>query len=156
MKRIDIGQTIAIVANVGVIVGIVALILELDQNSDAISLQARAILLASRAEDQRTLATNAGGLADLYEKARAGEELTSAEDWRLVVDRSSTIHNFEALYREVLQGNLSEQDIPLLQWRGAYADSFGLDGFFERTKENYDPAFVEFFERNVVQRVSVR
>jgi hypothetical protein len=156
MKKIDLGQKISILANIGVVVGIVALIFELDQNSDAIRLQARAVLLATRAEDQRTLATNAGGLADLYEKARAGEELTSAESWRLVVDRSNAIHTFEALYREVVEGNLSEDDIPLLQWRGAYQDSFGLDRFFENTKDNYNPAFVDYFERNVVQRATVR
>ena len=39
MKKIDLGQAITILANIGVLAGIVALIVEIDQNSDHLALQ---------------------------------------------------------------------------------------------------------------------
>ena len=41
MKKIDLGQTITILANVGVIVGIVFLAIELRQNNELLGQQAR-------------------------------------------------------------------------------------------------------------------
>ncbi len=41
MKKIDLGQTISILANVGVIGGIVFLAFELRQNSEQLEIQAR-------------------------------------------------------------------------------------------------------------------
>ncbi len=41
MKKIELGQTIAILANVGVIAGILFLAIELRQNNEALGLQAR-------------------------------------------------------------------------------------------------------------------
>jgi hypothetical protein len=41
LKKIDLGQTIMILANVGEIAGIVFLAFELQQNNEALDLQAR-------------------------------------------------------------------------------------------------------------------
>ena len=41
MKKIDFGQMFAILANVGVLVGIVFLAVEIQQNSEALGVQAR-------------------------------------------------------------------------------------------------------------------
>jgi len=41
MKKIDLGQMIGILANIGVIAGIVLLAVEIDQNSQALGVQAR-------------------------------------------------------------------------------------------------------------------
>ncbi len=41
MKKIELGQTIAILANVGVIAGILFLAIELRQNNEALGLQSR-------------------------------------------------------------------------------------------------------------------
>ena len=44
MKRIDLGQTLNTLANVGVIAGIVFLAVELDQNNEFLELEARETL----------------------------------------------------------------------------------------------------------------
>ena len=41
MKNLDVGQTITILANVGVIAGIILLAVEIDQNNQALGTQAR-------------------------------------------------------------------------------------------------------------------
>ena len=53
MKKLDLGQTISILANVGVLAGIVILIIEIDQNNDALTFQARTMLPTARSAEQQ-------------------------------------------------------------------------------------------------------
>jgi len=66
MKKIDVGQTITILANIGVIAGIILLAYEISQNSEAIRLQAAQsnlntfyaidLLIAEGGTDEQSLA----------------------------------------------------------------------------------------------------
>lgn len=146
MKKIDFGQAITILANVGVVVGIIILVVEIDQNNDALAFQARAMLTAARTAQQETIVQNAGGIVDLMDKVRRGDELTWADEFRLNVRHSNVIRNYEALYREVVNGTLTEDDIPIPQWRGTLLTDIGLREWFERNalEGDLDPDFVRF------------
>ena len=74
MKTIDFLQAITILANIAVIIGIVVLIVEVDQNSASQAFQARALLLTARVDGQSVIVQNAGGIVDLLEKVRTGQE----------------------------------------------------------------------------------
>jgi len=148
MKKIDLGHTIQIVANVGVIAGIVFLALELRQNSEVLSYQARSSLIATKVAQQLPVITNDGGLAAAWIKDDAGEPLTAVENFQLRVMRNMTLETYAALYREVAQGLLSEADIPIRQWASTL-QSRRMREYWEVAKVDQDPSFIQFVE-NVV------
>jgi hypothetical protein len=75
LKKLDLGQTITILANIGVIAGIIFLGIEMGQ-SQRIALSDIYINLAAvQIEADNAIADN----ADIWSKGNAGEELTSAE-----------------------------------------------------------------------------
>lgn len=82
MKKIDLGQTIAIVANLAVLIGILLLVLELNQTSQATEGQTRNDIANQQISLILQRAINPA-LADLNMKARAGELLTDLEDAQL-------------------------------------------------------------------------
>jgi hypothetical protein len=83
MKRIDLGQTIAVLANLGVIAGIALLAVELRQNNFLLSQQAKANLAADISAFNEAFYLNTGGLATLILKAQQGGDLTPEEAFRL-------------------------------------------------------------------------
>jgi hypothetical protein len=85
MKRIDLGQTIAILANVGVIAGIVFLALELRQNQASLD-EANALNRADSATEAlqyfnevRTLLAQDEKLSAIWLSGKAGNDLTSVD-----------------------------------------------------------------------------
>ena len=152
MKKIDLGQTITILANVGVIAGIVFLGFELRQNNTLLKSQARSNLDANRLTLQLSVIENTGGIAELIVRARSGEELSRADEYRLTVRRGVTLNNFESGYRELSSGALDEEDIPLGQWSSVFLSNPGMMDFWEGVKQTAEPEFVQFMEENVISR----
>ena len=79
MKKVDLGQTISILANLGVIAGIVFLAVELRQNNSLMAAQARFNQLSAQAETHIILAENPD-LAWALVRANNNEELTPGEE----------------------------------------------------------------------------
>ncbi len=152
MKKIDLGQIITILANFGVIAGIVFLGFELRQNNTLLKSQARSNLDANRLTLQLSVIENTGGIAELIIRARSGEELSRADEYRLAVRRGFTLNNFESGYRELSSGALDEEDIPVRQWSSAFLSNPGMMDFWERNKQTAAPEFVRFMEENVISR----
>ena len=150
MKRIDLGQTISILANLGVIAGIMFLAFELQQNNDLLASQARATLLTARVTQQELMATNAGRLAEIVITSRKGEALTTTEMSQLRAYWSLMLYNFAAMHREVVDGPLDETDIPRGQWAANFQVHPNLLEFWEAAKVDFDPAFAQFIEQRVM------
>jgi len=94
MRRINLGQTVTILANLGVLVGILLLVYELNQNREMMRSQTRDSiaemlinLLALEASDPR--------ISEIYVKRASGEPLTPVE-----ADRFQTIQWAYWRYRE--------------------------------------------------------
>ena len=79
MKKIDLGQTITILANIGVIAGIDFLALEVHQNNELMSAEARRSRTESSELAFRAIAENAD-IAEIFVKARQGQELSAVEE----------------------------------------------------------------------------
>ena len=77
MKKIDLGQSIGILANLGVIAGIVFLGLELRQNNSLLAAQARYSLRQLRTDTADSIA--ALDVLEATHKYAAGEAITPAE-----------------------------------------------------------------------------
>ena len=85
MKKIDLGQTIQLIANVGVLVGIIFLAIEINQNRAALEEQNMLTRLSAREATTETmgqfryLILENPNLLRVWEKAQAGESLTELE-----------------------------------------------------------------------------
>ena len=84
MKKIDVGQTLQIVGNFGVILGILLLVYELNQNRDMAAAQIRNSLAQATATLMRDEAQNVQVL-DVSMRGIAGEPLTPLEQQQFVL-----------------------------------------------------------------------
>jgi hypothetical protein len=115
MKTIDLGRTIAILANLGVIAGIVFLAIEVQQNSEALGVQARLDRQNVRRSIQTRTVDNLE-LARALQKSRSGETLTSIERFILGEEILFRILNWEMVFNDVRDGLLEDDAIPLAGW----------------------------------------
>jgi hypothetical protein len=100
VKKIDLGQTIGILANIGVITGIVFLAVEIRQNKDQLAAQTRNAIYELRSGLERDLINNVGGIAELGAKERRGEALPDVEESRLLSRRFNMLRGFEYMVQE--------------------------------------------------------
>ena len=149
MKKIEFGQLLTILANVGVISGIVFLAFELRQNNALLESQARSSLDERRMLMQLNLVENAGGITSILFKAREGEPLTGEERLRLGVRRSMYLYNFESIFEEITTGPLTEADIPAEQWAASFVTDPGMQAMWDLLADRMSPEFTEFMERHV-------
>ncbi len=110
MKKIDVGQAISIVANVGVIGGIGLLALELAQNNELLTAQARSSRAAIRNEI-RTIYLENPDLIEVLYQAQRGETLTEEENYQLRSLMAITLNNLQYVYVEYQEGLISEEDL---------------------------------------------
>ena len=150
MKKIDLSQTVSVLANAGIIAGILFLVFELRQNNDLLESEARSNLDANRVSMQQNIVEDSGGIAELMYRARMGEQLTGLENWRLGVRRSMVLFSFESMYQEVRTGPLVESDIPLRQWVGSFSSDPGMRVVWDTVKNDMDPDFVQFVDQRVL------
>ena len=156
MKKIDLGQTITILANVGVIAGIVFLAIELRQNNELLGQQARI------ASNEQWIASLEGLLDDpgLIELLSADPKSLDAGD--LSRHRIMGVHTFaqwEFQWGEWRRGGLNEPEMErrIRIWRNLFHPPPGghnhLAGNWSHYKDVYATAdFIDWFEGNIVNR----
>lgn len=156
---IDIGQTITILANVGVIAGVAFLAFELRQNNALLAAQTRAIRQEFRV-DYYAAPINNRDVADALIKRAEGKNLSKYEG--LLLDRLAaiTIANLQFVYGEYKRGLLKESDIPFDNWaavfdgrnaarRGYWTE---VSEYWEANKElEFDRDFVDFVDRKLLK-----
>lgn len=151
MKKVDLGQTINAVANVGVIAGNVFLAVELGQNSEQIELQTREQLNARRAAIVDTTLENPELLVSMRKTA---EELTQIEHDRLMLLGLKLLLNCEEQYYEALGGRLSEEDA-IRAMRTVYHRervNYGGPLAWPEYRDRASPGFVRWMEMNIVPK----
>ena len=158
MKKIELGQTITILANIGVIAGIVFLALELQQNNRLLSAQAEYNMLQNR---QTRVITQDAELAEFWFKVNSGAELNGVERLRVDAYIVDALQNWEWEYAQYQAGDLDRDDLPVTAWRNAFRGQGlrRLDRYpvvWESLKAGFDPEFVEFIEESVIKQVPGR
>jgi len=151
LKKPDIGQTIQILANFGVIIGIAFVGIELSQNNALLSAEARATQLTQLTQSWGFVAES-DVISELMVKDRNGEALTEAEELRLNAHWIRNLLTLQWQYQELPEST---------GWTAAQSRNFASYGSFRRAwygggpgsrqagKDNFDSSFVEFFEANV-------
>jgi len=150
LKKIDLGQTITILANVGVIAGIIFLGVELRQNNELMAAEARFNRVMMSNEGWRSLAEN-GDLTELRVRAWNNEALTEAEQIRVDAAAMRVLVNMEWMYRE-LPADSPERNYMRDQLRSSFSRGPTTGSVWEERKAAFDPGFVQWMDENVVNR----
>jgi len=147
LKKIDLAQTIGILANIGVIVGIVFLTVEIAQNNDQLASQTRNTIFELRAGLERDVVNNAGGIADLIGKVQHSEALTDVEQLRMNSRRFQLLQTFQYMFQESPDGVRLQVPYMLAMFS---ADPGLLDTWTRASGLAFDPAFRQFMEETVL------
>ena len=146
MKKLEFGQAVTIIANLGVIAGILFLGFELHQNNEQLSAQARYNYYHERIEAQRLIAGDPG-LAEITQKMMAGAELAPAEQVRLEFLARSIFITIEYEFIELQLGRITLEEFNLRGKRrtfGLLRDSWDI--YRQEASEQY----VEFVETQIL------
>ena len=149
MKKIDLGQSISILANVGVIAGIVFLGLELRQNNSLLTGQSLYNQFSIERETRRPFIENNDGFSEFWAKFRNGEPLSQSESIQMTFIRIDIFDSWKYQFREVQAGRLPDDFIDVDKWRFWWG-RISLAGIFENERVHLDPEFVQFIEDNIV------
>lgn len=149
---LDLGQIITIGANVGVIAGIVFLAWEVRQNNRFMAAQARYSLRQYRNEVADSMLLP--NVLEAAHKWARGEELTDIERSTGLMAALKLIELWEWQHGEYAAGSLTREDLPVGAWRlwfhGAGPMLLPVSEVYAGRKAVLNPAFVDFFEQNVV------
>ena len=131
MKKIDLGQALTILANVGVLIGILLLVFELSQNRQMMRAQTRNAI----AETLINLRFNEANSAELNRidiKASQGEELTPVESAQFRALWSSYFRYWENVYYQYRAGLYDDTEyFPQREtWRRILLSSGAIRDFF--------------------------
>jgi hypothetical protein len=107
LKKIDLGQGITILANVGVIVGIAFLAIEIRQNNQLLRAEAISALLETRMNANQEIYSNSD-VAELRAKNARGEPLTDAEQMRMGSSYARGFQGWQRDYFLFQEGILTE------------------------------------------------
>ncbi len=152
MTADSINRWLTLGANLGVLVGIAFLAIELRQNNELLEAQTRAdnfdrmIGFAEQIMENPSLAT-------ALEKTEKNEEITGVEDILLRAMALRTFRQLEWTFREVEDGRL-EGPVPveifLKGFRNEGIFRWPLGEYWAGMKEFFAPDFVHFVEENIV------
>ena len=145
MKKLDLGQTIQIAANIGVIAGIIFLGIELRQNNELLNAEAR----VSRVD------MSLGLMSEVLQSPQVAEVI--AADSGQEVDKvlsdyyfTSVLVRWEYSWREVQLGALEEDRLPVLGWIGFSETYPGFVDHWNSSRAGYHAGFREFMDTNVI------
>ena len=147
MKKIDLGQAVSVLANVGVIAGIVFLAVELRQNNELLETEARRGLMQNRIDSNRVWAAD-GDLMQLRQKAHNGEPLTDAETWRLQSDFAAVMTAMEWEYEQFQNGRVSYA--PVEGWRFVLSRWSYMRPMWADYRRRFSPEFARFVDEELL------
>jgi hypothetical protein len=152
LKKLDLGQTATLFANLGVIAGIVFLGFELSQNNNLLAAQARYNLIVQRADMNDTFGEP--HILEVLHKHSSGAELTPVERSAIYNVMAKVVEMWEWQYGEYRAGMLELEQLPIANWRRQYHGDDSVPNpvreYWESLREVVSPDFVDFMEENVV------
>jgi len=147
MKKLDLGQTINTLANLGVIAGIVFLAVELHQNNELMEAQATRLMMENRAGGLERWAEDPE-LMSLRLKAVNGEPLKQDEQWRIISDFAALISRWEWDYQQLQSARV--EYIPIEAYRDIFSRWPYMRQLWSDQRRKFSPDFVKFIDENVV------
>ena len=150
MKKIDVGQIVTLIANVGVIGGILMLAYELQQNNELKEAEARQAR-TSMVIDSWNYTAEHGDLYELKVRGRNGDELSEAEISRIDASIMAVFVMIEWTFRELGENSPEVNQMRAVQ-RYNWENKSEYPRVWGARKSSFDPAFVQWMEENVINR----
>jgi hypothetical protein len=144
MKKIDLGQTITILANIGVIGGILLLAYELRQNNSLMSAQARFNRLTISTGSFISIAENPDLAQALVKSNSDPDSLAATEETQLSAQFWRVLRNQEWTFFE-----LPREQLPVEEWRYLPSRFPYWCVTWTGRKNELNPEFVQFLEKDV-------
>ena len=152
--EMEIGQIVGILANLGVIGGIVFLVMEVRQNNKLSAAQARYSLRQYRSDIADSLMLP--HVLEATHKWARGDELTDEERSTGLMVAIKIIELWEWQYGEYSAGMLRKSELPVGAWRlwfhGKGPFPVPIQEIYALRKDVLNSEFVQFFEENIVSR----
>lgn len=141
-------------ANIAAVAGIVFLGVEVRQNNELLDAAARYNHKETRANWMKQLNSDSG-IAEIIVKARAGEELTATEEFKLDYYYCQTFAGFEW---EFIESRADRFEIPINGYRSVFGllpetdiqKFLGVTDAWEARKSGYLQKFVDFMDENIL------
>jgi len=153
MKKTVFANLVTILANIGVVAGLVFLGFEIHQNNKLLAAEARATHASMTQTGWGYIIENPD-FVDVLIKDRNGESLTEAEELRLNALWMQNIAQFQFRYFEdpdSARSWVAGQRRNYESYRSLRSTWEGNgSGSRQAGKDNFDPRFVEFYEANIV------
>ena len=133
---------LTLVANFGVLVGIVLVLVQLDQNRDMIRAQTRDQIATALVELQIETGSNQQ-LVELLQRADDGEELTSAERRQVGYRYNALIRYWENVHYQYRQDLYDEVEFESQRkaWRRTFEDGPSITRYWCNASSMYSPEF---------------
>lgn len=146
-----LNRWITVVANVGVLVGLLLLAFELNQNRDMIRAQTRNEI-ATGVMQLMSLPAENPQLASVVRRGDAGEELTPDEQFQYRRFQIATFRYYENAYYQYRQGMYDEAEFSKQKeaWRGYAGRSPGSVAVWCEMRSNFSTGFVEEMDTTII------
>jgi hypothetical protein len=148
MKKIEITQVVTLIANIGVIGGILLLAYELRQNNDLMEAEARLSRTNMAVEAWRLTAEN-GELTELRVREGRGEALSEGETRQVDAVVMAVFVLVAWTHKELQEGSSELTQVREVQ-RYNFAKFPEYRRVWESRKTTFDPAFVQWMEEQVI------
>ncbi len=146
MKKIDFVQTLQLLGNAGVVIGILLLVYELNQNRDMMRAQTRHDLSQGTVELLMELANGSG--ADIHTRGNRGEDLTEYERARYTLMTIAQFRFHEDVVYQYRNGLFDEDEYQAQResWKNTVFQNRGLVEVFCDRRDGLSPYFVAEIE----------
>ncbi|MGI9257193.1 MAG: hypothetical protein ACR2QQ_00015 [Gammaproteobacteria bacterium] len=151
MKRIELGQSLTILANLAVLIGILLLIYELEFNRDMMRAQTRNELAQGIINQINILASD-GELQEIIEKVESdAEDVTQVERNRYRAHVNARFRYWENVHYQYRLDLYDESEFATqtLAWK-QFLDSRQVREIWRATSSSYSPDFAEELESLIV------
>ena len=136
-------QWLSLVANVGALIGLLLIVVQLQQNRDLMRAQIRHDLAMGIVELLNTPAANSQ-LASVLRRGELGEALTPDEQFQFEVRSNALLRYWEDVHYQYRQGLYDEVEYSAQQeaWKGTLSRSVGLAAYWCKVRTLYSPLFM--------------
>ena len=151
--QMDVGQIVGLLANIGVIAGIVFLAVEIRQNNRLLAAQARYSLRQYRTDIADTIMSP--HVLEATHKYASDEQVTPAERSAALMTALKVVELWEWQHGEFVEGMLQRETLPIDAWRlwfyGKAQSPVPIQEIWELRKGVLNADFVRFFEEHVIE-----
>ena len=146
MKKLDSGQIVALLTNLGVIAGIIFLAVEIGQNNELMADEAERARAESIRESMVLIADN-GELAAIMLKEIEGEELSNLETLRMSQYWMRSVVGYQMSFQQ-----LPREDLAAMAnlFRRLFETKPSFRAGWAEYRDALEPDFVQWMEENVV------